>query len=67
LIITADGRPVLATLELTGDTTETGNLTVWGGATVRSVEWNGRFVAVAKAAVSGIAADVLEHAPGSGE
>jgi len=36
------------TLQLTGDTTKAGNLTVWAGTTVRSVEWNGRFVAVAQ-------------------
>ena len=36
------------TLTLTGDTTKAGSLTVWGGTTVRSIEWNGRFVAVAK-------------------
>jgi beta-galactosidase GanA len=36
------------TLELTGDTTKAGSVTVWAGGTVRSVEWNGRFVGVTK-------------------
>jgi beta-galactosidase GanA len=36
------------TLDLTGDTTKAGSVTVWAGATVRSVDWNGRPVALKK-------------------
>jgi len=32
-------------LALTGDTTKAGSLTVWAPSTVRSVSWNGQFVA----------------------
>ncbi|HWG02888.1 MAG TPA: beta-galactosidase [Trebonia sp.] len=38
------------TLSLTGDTTKASSLTVWAAGSVRSVEWNGRYVAVRRSA-----------------
>jgi beta-galactosidase GanA len=34
-------------LQLTGDTSKTGKISVWGGGTIRSVEWNGQAVTTA--------------------
>jgi beta-galactosidase GanA len=51
------------TLQLTGDTSKAGNLTVWGGTGVRSVDWNGTPVAVTKGADGSLSGTVSGPAP----